>query len=117
MPPQPSHHEDKIAASFGPNEWLVDELFEQYKADKNSVDEAWWDFFADYTPADNPAGTTKASPPAERAEDAPATGSPTHRANGAAQAPANSSANGSATGTAPAQPARTAPLARCVGDP
>lgn len=38
--------------AFGPNEWLVDELFEQYQRDKSSVDPAWWDFFADYAPTD-----------------------------------------------------------------
>ncbi|MGP7959919.1 multifunctional oxoglutarate decarboxylase/oxoglutarate dehydrogenase thiamine pyrophosphate-binding subunit/dihydrolipoyllysine-residue succinyltransferase subunit [Sanguibacter sp. A247] len=37
-------------ATFGANEWLVDELYERYLQDKNSVDPAWWDFFADYTP-------------------------------------------------------------------
>ena len=37
---------------FGPNEWLVDEIYQQYLADRASVDPAWWDFFADYTPAD-----------------------------------------------------------------
>jgi multifunctional 2-oxoglutarate metabolism enzyme len=35
---------------FGPNEWLVDELYQQYLADRDSVDPAWWDFFADYRP-------------------------------------------------------------------
>lgn len=35
---------------FGPNEWLVDELYEQYLTDRESVDPAWWDFFADYKP-------------------------------------------------------------------
>jgi 2-oxoglutarate decarboxylase len=38
--------------TFGPNEWLVDELYEQYKRDKNSVDRAWWDFFRDYEPGE-----------------------------------------------------------------
>jgi 2-oxoglutarate dehydrogenase E1 component len=28
----------------------VVELYQQYLEDKNSVDEAWWEFFADYTP-------------------------------------------------------------------
>ena len=37
---------------FGPNEWLVDELYQQYLQDKSSVDKAWWDFFADYKPLD-----------------------------------------------------------------
>ncbi len=38
--------------TFGPNEWLVDELYEQYLRDRDSVDPAWWDFFADYQPTD-----------------------------------------------------------------
>src|ERR1700733_9482400 len=38
-------------ADFGPNEWLVDELYQRYLADPGSVDRAWWSFFADYKPA------------------------------------------------------------------
>nr|WP_250567270.1 hypothetical protein [Streptomyces sp. Tu102] len=38
------------AAAFGANEWLVDEIYQQYLADPNSIDKAWWDFFADYRP-------------------------------------------------------------------
>ena len=37
---------------FGPNEWIVDEIYEQYLADKNSVDPAWWEFFEGYSPTD-----------------------------------------------------------------
>jgi 2-oxoglutarate decarboxylase len=37
-------------ADFGPNEWLVDELYQRYQADPGSVDRAWWNFFADYHP-------------------------------------------------------------------
>jgi 2-oxoglutarate dehydrogenase E1 component len=33
---------------FGTNEWLVDEIYQQYLKDPQSVDRAWWDFFADY---------------------------------------------------------------------
>ena len=40
-------------ASFGPNEWLVDEIYQQYLADPKSVDPAWWDFFADYMPTEH----------------------------------------------------------------
>jgi 2-oxoglutarate decarboxylase len=39
-------------AGFGANEWLVDEMYQQYLKDPGSVDKAWWDFFADYSPAD-----------------------------------------------------------------
>src|SRR6201995_3813878 len=38
-------------ADFGPNEWIVDEMYQRYLADPASVDPAWHDFFADYTPA------------------------------------------------------------------
>ena len=46
---QESPGSDPMAA-FGPNEWLVDELYQRYQEDKNSVDRAWWQFFADYSP-------------------------------------------------------------------
>ena len=46
---------------FGPNEWLVDELHQQYLADKNSVDPAWWEFFADYQPSETPHGQTQSN--------------------------------------------------------
>src|ERR1700722_9185317 len=36
------------AADFGPNQWLVDELYQRYLADPGSVDQAWWSFFSDY---------------------------------------------------------------------
>jgi multifunctional 2-oxoglutarate metabolism enzyme len=38
-------------ADFGPNEWIVDEMYQRYLADPASVDPAWHDFFADYKPA------------------------------------------------------------------
>jgi len=55
-------------ADFGPNEWLVDELYQRYQADPGSVDRAWWNFFADYQP-DQPRPAVAA--PADRAECAP----------------------------------------------
>ena len=53
------HH----ASEFGPNEWLVDELYQQFLENKASVDPAWWEFFADYQPSELPHGR----PPADRA--------------------------------------------------
>ncbi|MGH3120614.1 MAG: 2-oxoglutarate dehydrogenase E1 subunit family protein, partial [Streptosporangiaceae bacterium] len=55
----PHEHSGDGAASkdFGPNEWLVDELYQRYLADPGSVDMAWWNFFADYSP---PAGSVAA---------------------------------------------------------
>ncbi len=55
-------------ATFGANEWLVDEIYQQYLQDPNSVDRAWWDFFADYKPSPGggepkTGGGAPASPP------------------------------------------------------
>ena len=46
---------DSTRADFGANEWLVDELYEQYLQDKNAVDPAWWEFFEGYKPGEKPA--------------------------------------------------------------
>jgi multifunctional 2-oxoglutarate metabolism enzyme len=56
--------DDNNAAStdFGPNEWLVDELYQRYQADPGSVDRAWWNFFADYHPKP-PDQARAATPP------------------------------------------------------
>ena len=60
--PTPSEDQRKQSstalAGFGPNEWLVDELYQQYLKDKNSVDRAWWDFFEDYKPSDGSSSQT-----------------------------------------------------------
>ncbi|MEY2451614.1 MAG: multifunctional 2-oxoglutarate metabolism enzyme, partial [Acidimicrobiaceae bacterium] len=34
--------------ALGPNEWLVDEMYEQYLADPKSVSSSWQEFFEDY---------------------------------------------------------------------
>ncbi|HBK39630.1 MAG TPA: hypothetical protein DDZ31_06800, partial [Actinobacteria bacterium] len=47
---------------FGPNDWLVDELYQQFLQDRNSVDPAWWDFFAGFTPQDAQAVITPSTP-------------------------------------------------------
>ncbi len=41
----PESTEDSSMSGFGANEWLVDEMYERYQNDPNSVDKAWWDFF------------------------------------------------------------------------
>ena len=47
--------EASTSNDFGANEWLVEDMYEQYLADPDSVDAAWHDFFADYRPAPTPA--------------------------------------------------------------
>ena len=41
--------------AFGPNAWLVDAMYEEYRSDPTSVSESWREFFADYTPPGSPA--------------------------------------------------------------
>jgi len=78
----------------GPNAWMVDEMYEQYRNDPSSVSESWRDFFADYkpdidgqptaTPAEPTTnGTTEDAAPAP-APAAPAPTTPAARAPEAA---------------------------------
>ncbi|MFC3999665.1 multifunctional oxoglutarate decarboxylase/oxoglutarate dehydrogenase thiamine pyrophosphate-binding subunit/dihydrolipoyllysine-residue succinyltransferase subunit [Nocardiopsis sediminis] len=80
---------------FGPNEWLVEELYQKYLEDPNSVDKAWWNFFADYK-----SGATKASN--GTGNGAPAAGSAAKSGTKAAPKPAAKPA------AAPAKPAAAA---------
>jgi 2-oxoglutarate dehydrogenase E1 component len=52
---------ERTANRFGPNAWLVDEMYERYQADPASVGDSWQDFFADYRP-DGGDGRPLASP-------------------------------------------------------
>ena len=59
--------DEGASGEFGANEWLVDELYEQYIVDKNSVDKSWWPILEAYTPgkAAAPVEPTEAATPAE----------------------------------------------------
>ncbi|KAF3467453.1 multifunctional oxoglutarate decarboxylase/oxoglutarate dehydrogenase thiamine pyrophosphate-binding subunit/dihydrolipoyllysine-residue succinyltransferase subunit [Streptomyces sp. Tu 3180] len=91
------------AAAFGANEWLVDEIYQQYLQDPNSVDRAWWDFFADYKP-----GAPAASAPAGTAA-AGAAGTTTAQPTAPAQPAAAPAAAAQPAAAAPARPAGRAP--------
>ncbi len=100
-PPDP---EPGGRTDFGPNEWLVDEMYQRYQADPASVDRAWWNFFADYRPA--PGATTGGSVSAWTAAKAqPAAATPAAPRADAQRGPAGSrpAANG---------PAASGPAAR-----
>ncbi|GAA1233997.1 multifunctional oxoglutarate decarboxylase/oxoglutarate dehydrogenase thiamine pyrophosphate-binding subunit/dihydrolipoyllysine-residue succinyltransferase subunit [Prauserella halophila] len=79
------------ASQFGPNEWLVEEMYDQFLADPSSVDSAWHEFFADFSP------THERKPDATAADPS---------ANGQTQAPAQAPAQGNGL---PAQPPKAAP--------
>src|ERR1700681_1005633 len=54
--------------AFGPNAWLVDDMFEEYRVDPSSVSESWREFFADYVPGGAGTAAVSAPPPASGAE-------------------------------------------------
>ncbi|GAB1327619.1 multifunctional oxoglutarate decarboxylase/oxoglutarate dehydrogenase thiamine pyrophosphate-binding subunit/dihydrolipoyllysine-residue succinyltransferase subunit [Streptomyces sennicomposti] len=97
------------AAAFGANEWLVDEIYQQYLQDPNSVDRAWWDFFADYKPG---AAAADSSAPSSPAAAGAAGAGTTSQTAPAAQAPA--AAAPAAPAVAPAQPAPAAAPAKAT---
>src|SRR5438309_11460791 len=77
-------HQPDLAPSFGPNAWLVDEMYEQFRRDPSSVSESWQEFFADYRRGDEDGSAsgngsaltpTPAAPPAAAAA-APAAAPP-----------------------------------------
>ena len=46
--------------SFGPNAWLVDDLYDRYLADPSSVAESWREFFVDFQRSTLPSVNTSA---------------------------------------------------------
>ncbi|MFE1645597.1 multifunctional oxoglutarate decarboxylase/oxoglutarate dehydrogenase thiamine pyrophosphate-binding subunit/dihydrolipoyllysine-residue succinyltransferase subunit [Microbacterium sp. P01] len=103
---------------FGANEWLVDELYEQFTADKNSVDKAWWPILEAYHPvdvsdeADTPAS---ASSPAAEAPTAPSPAPEPAAAATSAAAP--STASEPRPVTAPVPVIGSQPVARTTTKP
>ncbi|OQO92351.1 alpha-ketoglutarate decarboxylase [Saccharomonospora piscinae] len=89
------------ASQFGPNEWLVEEMYDQFLADPSSVDAAWHEFFADFTPAQS----AKAAQPgtADQGKQASPNGqSATPAAETAPKAPSSQDAKPAQTRPAPA---------------
>ncbi|GHA82417.1 MULTISPECIES: multifunctional oxoglutarate decarboxylase/oxoglutarate dehydrogenase thiamine pyrophosphate-binding subunit/dihydrolipoyllysine-residue succinyltransferase subunit [Streptomyces] len=102
------------AAAFGPNEWLVDEIYQQYLQDPNSVDRAWWDFFADYKPGTSGTADKPVPTDAGAVTPAPAAAAPSTVNNSApaqATAPAPAAAPAAAAPAKAAAPAQAAPAA------
>ncbi len=97
---------DQPSAELGANEWLVEEMLDQYTSDPGSVDDTWVTYFREHgltngsgaraeKPAETPAETPTKATPADPAEKAPA--------KPAAKAPAAPAEK------APAKPAENAP--------
>src|SRR5581483_10147396 len=74
-----------IPSSYGPNIAFIEELYEKYRSDPNSVSSSWREFFHDFQPEEDEqqtaAATTKAddgglkpaAPPAPRPVPVPPT--------------------------------------------
>ena len=93
----PELSNDRLKEEFGGNEWLVEELYQQYLADKNSVDPKWRDVFEGLSDGQpSPAAPAPVAPPAPAAPVAAAPAAP------AAVAPP------AAPAAAPAQPVAAA---------
>ncbi|WP_315913072.1 multifunctional oxoglutarate decarboxylase/oxoglutarate dehydrogenase thiamine pyrophosphate-binding subunit/dihydrolipoyllysine-residue succinyltransferase subunit [Arthrobacter sp. lap29] len=110
MPEQSIH---RLPEEFGGNEWLVDELYERYKGNKNSVDTKWWPLFEGFA-ADDAAGNGRhtASNSAPITAQIPVVAAPVAAAP-AAPAPAAPAADTPAASTTPA-PAAVVPAAPAV---
>jgi len=99
------------ASQFGPNEWLVEEMYDQFLADPSSVDAAWHDFFADFKPTQS--AQAKADTARQQADAKPAS-------NGQAAQPsakAVQNAESAAKQAAPTKPAPAKPAPKAAPKP
>ena len=58
---------ETAGSSFGANSWLVEEMYEQYRSDPESVGESWREFFEDYRSVTAPAHPEMPQPAADTA--------------------------------------------------
>ncbi len=84
-------------SDFGPNQWLLDEMYARFREDPQSVSEAWREFLEDYRPraeraapppADRPASAAGGPPPEGRARAAP------RKSRSSAEAPSEAPSEG-----------------------
>ena len=66
---QHSHSSESLTdphSDFGANEWLVDEMYDQYLKDKDSVDASWQRYFAAHPAANGASAESNggSTPPA-----------------------------------------------------
>jgi 2-oxoglutarate decarboxylase len=86
-----ANKDDIDPSALGPNMWLIDELYRQYRADPESVGDRWREFFEDFrptlenvgTPVTGDGGPTRTEappperpPPPDRPAQAPTTAKP-----------------------------------------
>jgi 2-oxoglutarate decarboxylase len=112
---RPSSVSSSSVAGFGTNEWLVEEMYQQYLADPSSVDQAWHEFFADYRPG-SPVGSVEREQSAVSGDGPPPAKAPARPAAATADdspAPSREVTPPAAAAAAPAKPAApSAPAAK-----
>jgi 2-oxoglutarate decarboxylase len=91
--------EDGSSGEFGANEWLVDEMYQKYVVDKNSVEQSWWPILERYR--QTPAAATASEPTKEPAAATNEPASPTN------ESPTNESPSEPAASTGTTPVART----------
>ena len=87
---------------FGPNDWLVDEMYERYRENPSSVSESWQEFFEDYRPRAGDGAASTASTLAPAGPEAPPVHAP----------PGDVAATATTAGAAPAETAEPAAQAK-----
>jgi 2-oxoglutarate dehydrogenase E1 component len=92
----------EVSHDFGANEWLVEEMFEQYQKDPGSVDPSWKAYFDSRNGANGSNGTAKTQPQ-QAAPKAPA------QAQAAKAEPAKAESNGAGKPEGTDKPAAQAP--------
>jgi 2-oxoglutarate decarboxylase len=100
------------APSFGANSWLVEEMYEQFRSDPDSVSATWREFFDDYK-AISPAPVATAAAPASAAAPVVAAPSAAPAVNAAPAAPVAGTpvVNGAAPADEVGEPIRGAGVA------
>ncbi len=97
---------DHPTAFFGPNSWLVEEMYDRYLEDPTSVGDTWKDFFADYRREGQPHPNASAAGGPVGPGETPVAPTPTPTPAVAAPAAA-----------APAAPAASRPSVAPAADP
>ncbi|QTX05213.1 multifunctional oxoglutarate decarboxylase/oxoglutarate dehydrogenase thiamine pyrophosphate-binding subunit/dihydrolipoyllysine-residue succinyltransferase subunit [Agromyces archimandritae] len=106
--------DETTSGEFGANEWLVDEMYEKFIVDRESVDKTWWPVLEQYQQVKTGAAPAQPAAPAAAEGQASAPGLPEPEASApAAPAPAPATAPAPVIGQTPA--ARTTSVAPRTG--
>jgi 2-oxoglutarate decarboxylase len=107
---------DSAGTAFGANSWLVEEMYEQYRADPNSVGESWREFFEDYRSI-SAAGRVDPAPLPPAVELEPATVPTDWPPTGPAPLPAPASAAVAPASVPPPPAVQPAPAVPAPAEP